>query len=169
MNDVRKLRMQGRWIMEVAIRFGCGGGCTAGKTHQRYEFSSPELCHLKIISTATSSVAAFLHRRPFSSDDTTTITVETNVPFTGQKCEPPSRSVDTFFTDMAPMRRQEIAIGLLYKSKVVQGFYHLYEMQEVVSIGMGAAITKKDCIITAYAERMGRQVSLWCGLEFTEV
>ncbi|KAD3067065.1 hypothetical protein R6Q59_018819 [Mikania micrantha] len=40
----------------------------------------------------------------------------------------------TFFTDMALMRRQE-----------------------VMSIGMEAAIMKKDCIITTYAEPMGRQ------------
>ncbi|KAL8244034.1 hypothetical protein R6Q59_010292 [Mikania micrantha] len=57
-------------------------------------------------------------------DDTATITVETNVPFTCHKCEPPSRSVDTtpkelmsFFTDMALMRRKEIAADSLYKSK----------------------------------------------------
>ncbi|KAD0228460.1 hypothetical protein E3N88_44580 [Mikania micrantha] len=80
---------------------------------------------LKIIATTTSSVPAFERRHPFSYDDTATITVKTNVPFTCHKCEPPSRSVDTtpkelmsFFTDMALMRRKEIAADSLYKSKV---------------------------------------------------
>ncbi|MFS8018317.1 putative pyruvate dehydrogenase (acetyl-transferring) [Helianthus anomalus] len=89
---------------------------------------------LKPLSAASS--ASFLHRRPFSTDDTTTITVETSVPFTGHNCEPPSRSVDTtpkelmkFFTDMAVMRRMEIAADSLYKSKLIRGFCHLYDGQ----------------------------------------
>ncbi|KAD3642177.1 hypothetical protein E3N88_31406 [Mikania micrantha] len=112
---------------------------------------------LKPLTTASS--APLLHRRPFSTDDTTTITVETSVPFTGHKCDPPSRSVDTtpkelmnFFTDMALMRRMEIAADSLYKSKLIRGFCHLYDGQEAVSIGMEAAITKRDCIITAYRD-----------------
>ncbi|CAH1414299.1 unnamed protein product [Lactuca virosa] len=112
---------------------------------------------LKPLSTASSS--SFLHRRPFSTDDSTTITIETSVPFTGHNCEPPSRSIDTtpkelmtFFTDMALMRRMEIAADSLYKSKLIRGFCHLYDGQEAVSIGMEAAITKKDCIITAYRD-----------------
>ncbi|KAI7731828.1 hypothetical protein M8C21_028781 [Ambrosia artemisiifolia] len=113
---------------------------------------------LKPLTTVSSSVS-FLNRRLFSTDDTTTITVETSVPFTGHNCEPPSRSVDTtpkelmnFFTDMALMRRMEIAADSLYKSKLIRGFCHLYDGQEAVSIGMEAAITKQDCIITAYRD-----------------
>ena len=93
-------------------------------------------------------------RRLFSTDDATAITVETSVPFTGHKCDPPPRTIDTtpkelmtFFRDMATMRRMEIAADSLYKAKLIRGF-----CQEAVAVGMEAAITKKDCIITAYRD-----------------
>ncbi|KAF5945314.1 hypothetical protein HYC85_015542 [Camellia sinensis] len=112
---------------------------------------------LKPFSTAVSYTPSL--RRSFSTDDSTSITVETSVPFTGHNCEPPSRTVTTtpkelitFFRDMAMMRRMEIAADSLYKAKLIRGFCHLYDGQEAVAIGMEAAITKKDCIITAYRD-----------------
>ncbi|KAE9454045.1 hypothetical protein C3L33_14054, partial [Rhododendron williamsianum] len=117
---------------------------------------SPNL--LKPLSAAALSLAQPL-RRPFSSSDTATLTVETSVPFTGHKCDPPSRAVETtprelmaFFRTMAKMRRMEIAADSLYKAKLIRGFCHLYDGQEAVAVGMEAAITKKDCIITAYRD-----------------
>ncbi|KAL6574889.1 Pyruvate dehydrogenase E1 component subunit alpha-2, mitochondrial [Orobanche minor] len=78
------------------------------------------------------------------------ITVETSLPFTGHKIDPPSRSVETssqelltFFRDMALMRRMEIASDSLYKAKLIRDFCHLYDGQEAVCVGMEAAINKK--------------------------
>ncbi|XP_059316635.1 pyruvate dehydrogenase E1 component subunit alpha, mitochondrial [Lycium ferocissimum] len=103
--------------------------------------------------------AAVTATRRLSSDSTATITVETSLPFTSHNIDPPSRSIDTspkelmtFFTDMAEMRRMEIAADSLYKAKLIRGFCHLYDGQEAVAVGMEAAITRKDCIITAYRD-----------------
>ncbi|RWR75708.1 pyruvate dehydrogenase E1 component subunit alpha, mitochondrial-like protein [Cinnamomum micranthum f. kanehirae] len=133
---------------------------------------------LRRISSSTSSASLatlLLKSRPFASsstfdDATTTLTVETSAPFTGHQCDPPPRSVSTtpkelmtFFHDMSLMRRMEISADSLYKSKLIRGFCHLYDGQEAVSVGMEAAITKKDCIITAYRDHsifLGRGGSL---------
>ncbi|KAJ8773732.1 hypothetical protein K2173_006382 [Erythroxylum novogranatense] len=103
------------------------------------------------------SAARILRRLVATSTDP--LSIETSVPFTAHKCEPPSRSVETnpqellsFFRDMATMRRMEIAADSLYKAKLIRGFCHLYDGQEAVAVGMEAAITRKDGIITAYRD-----------------
>ncbi|KAF3617343.1 Pyruvate dehydrogenase E1 component subunit alpha, mitochondrial [Capsicum baccatum] len=110
----------------------------------------------QFIKPLSSSVYA---TRRLTSDSTATITVETSLPFTAHNIDPPSRSITTspnelmtFFSDMAEMRRMEIAADSLYKAKLIRGFCHLYDGQEAVAVGMESAITRKDCIITAYRD-----------------
>ncbi|GMH15343.1 hypothetical protein Nepgr_017184 [Nepenthes gracilis] len=100
--------------------------------------------------------------RPFSSsvaDDTTSLTIETSVPFISSVIDPPSRSAETtpkellsFFRSMAVMRRMEIAAGSLHEAKLIREFCHLYVGQEAIAVGMEAAITRNDNLITSYRD-----------------
>ncbi|KAK7386919.1 hypothetical protein VNO78_27294 [Psophocarpus tetragonolobus] len=107
------------------------------------------------------SLVLSLRRRSVCTSTTTEqpLTIETSVPFTAHNCDAPPRAVDTsaeelasFFRDMALMRRMEIAADSLYKAKLIRGFCHLYDGQEAVAVGMEAAVTRRDCVITAYRD-----------------
>jgi pyruvate dehydrogenase E1 component alpha subunit len=113
---------------------------------------------LRRIPAARAPATAFMAARPIS-DSTAALTIETSVPFTAHLVDPPSRDVTTspaelmtFFRDMSLMRRMEIAADSLYKAKLIRGFCHLYDGQEAVAVGMEAAITRSDSIITAYRD-----------------
>ncbi|CAF1976814.1 hypothetical protein Bca4012_077170 [Brassica carinata] len=113
----------------------------------------------RFLRPSTTAAALPSSIRRHVSTDTTPITIETAVPFESHLCDAPSRSVETssaeilsFFRDMARMRRMEIAADSLYKSKLIRGFCHLYDGQEALAVGMEAAITRKDAIITSYRD-----------------
>ena len=57
-----------------------------------------------------------------------------------------------FYHDMLLIRRFEEKAGQLYGMGLVGGFCHLYIGQEAVVVGMQAALSEKDQVITAYRD-----------------
>jgi len=92
--------------------------------------------------------------------DTATVKVDLEVPYELHKLdEPPAMYTYTskdelmdYFKQMYRMRRMEIAADTLYKGKFVKGFCHLYDGQEAICVGMEAACTFNDSLVTSYRD-----------------
>jgi len=57
-----------------------------------------------------------------------------------------------YYEMMSKIRGLETESDKLYKAKQIRGFLHLYSGQEAVCVGLEAAITKADHVITAYRD-----------------
>ena len=80
-------------------------------------------------------------------------------PYKAHHIDPPTTTVTTtkaellkYFETMFRMRRLEVAADMQYKSKQIRGFCHLYDGQEAVIVGLEAASTYNDSIITSYRD-----------------
>lgn len=86
------------------------------------------------------------------------VTFELQTPFEGHRLDTlPSSTVTVsrnemfkYLEDMLTVRRMEMAADSLYKSKMIRGFCHLSIGQEAIPVGLEAALTKEDAVITAY-------------------
>ncbi|VDL77314.1 unnamed protein product [Nippostrongylus brasiliensis] len=103
---------------------------------------------------AVSAVVAASQRRMASSND---VTFHTKSYKLHKLDEGPSNTVTLnredaleYYRKMQLIRRMESAAGNLYKEKRIRGFCHLYSGQEACAVGMKAAMTEGDAVITAY-------------------
>ncbi|GFZ77949.1 pyruvate dehydrogenase (acetyl-transferring) E1 component subunit alpha [Elstera cyanobacteriorum] len=76
--------------------------------------------------------------------------------------EPSAEVLLKYYKDMLLIRRFEEKAGQLYGMGLIGGFCHLYIGQEAVVIGMQAALTPEDAVITSYRDH-GHMLA--CGMD----
>lgn len=107
---------------------------------------------------SSSSPSSSEHKRVRENNGNPSVQIQ--VPFSLHNLSegPPSQSLTNreelmqMYSDMVTIRRMEISADLLFKSQQVRGFCHLYDGQEAVAIGLKAAISREDAVITAYRD-----------------
>ncbi|RIB04810.1 dehydrogenase E1 component-domain-containing protein [Gigaspora rosea] len=112
----------------------------------------------RVVTRVAACRGSFLFRG-FSSESSSE-SVKYTLPetsFKTYKCDPPPLEIEVkknealdMYKDMVLMRRMETTADNLYKMKLIRGFCHLCTGQEAVPVGMEAACTRDDAIITAY-------------------
>ncbi|KAL1893847.1 alpha subunit of pyruvate dehydrogenase [Ceratocystis pirilliformis] len=109
-------------------------------------------------SVTTSAAGASVDKSsiPKSDDQPFSVTLSDET-FETYELDPPPYTLDVtknelkkMYTDMVTIRQMEMAADRLYKEKKVRGFCHLVTGQEAVCVGIEAAITPQDDVITAY-------------------
>ena len=73
-----------------------------------------------------------------------------------------SKELLQYYRDMLLIRRFEERAGQMYGMGLIGGFCHLYIGQEAVVVGMQAAITEDDAVVTSYRDH-GHMLA--CGMD----
>jgi pyruvate dehydrogenase E1 component alpha subunit len=73
-----------------------------------------------------------------------------------------SEELHAYYRDMLLIRRFEEKAGQLYGMGLIGGFCHLYIGQEAVVVGMQAALTENDSLVTSYRDH-GHMLA--CGMD----
>ena len=74
----------------------------------------------------------------------------------------PAEELMVYYKEMLLIRRFEEKAGQMYGMGLIGGFCHLYIGQEAVVVGMQAALTDKDTVITSYRDH-GHMLA--CGMD----
>jgi len=111
---------------------------------------------LRSAATSRTGILSLLNGKQYSTVNDATFEINTPYKLHILDTAPSSTVTCTredglhYYREMQVVRRMETMAGNLYKEKAIRGFCHLYSGQEACCVGMEAAITKDDAVITAY-------------------